>query len=145
MADLDFPLRAIWPAQGEESEGVVTVAKQTFTFSSPKNMGGKGVGQSPEDFLVAGVASCYTATLFKVLMQAELPVDHVEVDAKGIVTEFPDNKKFSGLEVSPTIFGGDTSRLDEYKAAAEEAHLCCFIGKTIAGNVDYRVGTVAVG
>lgn len=144
MANLEFPLQTVWPAKGKENEGEVKIAEQTFTFSSPKNMDGKGVGQSPEDFLVAAVATCYTGTLYKMLDSAMLPVDRVEVDAKGIVTGFPDNKKFSGLEVSPTIIGGDTSRLDAYQAAAEEAHDHCFIGKTIVGNVDYRIGNITV-
>lgn len=144
MADLEFPLHTVWPAKGEEDEGEVTITEQTFTFSSPKNMGGKGAGESPEDFLVAAVTTCYTGTLYKILVRDMLPVDHIKVDGKGTVTGFPDDKKFSGLEVSPIIIGGDASRLDEYQAAVKEAHAHCFIGKTIAGNVDYCVGTVTV-
>lgn len=144
MADLEFPLQAKWSGTGKDGEGSITIGAQSFIYSSPENMGGKGIGFSPEDFLTAGVTTCYSGTLFGVLKKAKLPVAEVVVAAKGIVTDYPIKSKFSGLVVSPTIIGGDTGLLKEYKEAAETARQRCFIGKTITGNVDYRVGEVFI-
>ncbi|MCM3570283.1 OsmC family protein [Neobacillus mesonae] len=144
MAELEFPLNAKWSGTGKEGEGEIIIGEQTLTFSAPENMGGKGVGLSPEDFLIAGVTTCYSGTLFAVLKKAKLPVKEVSIHSKGIVTDYPLKSKFNGLIVSPTIIGGEESRLDEYKKAAEKARQRCFIGKTITGNVDYRVGEVSV-
>lgn len=144
MAELEFPLQAKWSGTGKEGEGKITIGEQTLTYSSPESMGGKGLGFSPEDFLIAGVTTCYSGTLFGVLKKAHLPVTEVVIQSKGTVSNYPLKSKFSGLIVSPTIVGGDTSRLDEYKEAAEKARQRCFIGKTIAGNVDYQVGEVTI-
>lgn len=91
-----------------------------------------------------GLYGIYSGTLFGVLKIAPLPVTEVVIQSKGIVTGYSATSKFSGLVVSPTIIGGDASRYDEYKDAVETARQRCFIGKTIAGNVDYQVGEVSI-
>ncbi|MCL6598592.1 MAG: OsmC family protein [Alicyclobacillus macrosporangiidus] len=144
MADLQFPVTLRWSGTGRDGEGRLEIAGQTLTYSAPDQMGGKGVGASPEDFLISAVASCYSATLFSLLKKRELPVSEVRIAAEGTVTGYPLQSKFAWLQVSPTIAGGDPARQAEYESAALDARNRCFIGKTIAGNVEYTVGRVEV-
>ncbi len=62
---------------------------QRVRCSAPSTMGGKGVGTSPEELLLATVTSCYSGTLFRVLGRQGLPVDHVRIDATGVVAGYP--------------------------------------------------------
>ncbi len=57
---------------------------------------------------------------------------------------YPGQARFERIVVSPTIAGGDPARVHAYEQVAAQAHDRCFIGRTIAGNVDYRVGWVRV-
>ncbi|MCL6598604.1 MAG: OsmC family protein [Alicyclobacillus macrosporangiidus] len=144
MADLRFPVSLTWSGTGREGEGRLSVSGLTIACSAPEEMGGKGVGMSPEDLLISAVGSCYSATLFGLLTKRHLPVSRVTIEAEGTVTGYPLQSKFARLTVSPTIFGADMARRADYEAAARDARDRCFIGKTIAGNVEYTVGHVEV-
>ena len=142
MADLRFSTKLKWSGTGRDGEGTAELSAGAVTYSAPASMGGKGVGTSPEELLITAVASCYSGTLFGVLKKQGLAVEHVGIRAEGEVTGYPMQAKFARLRVSPTIVGADKSKVSEYRSAAAEARDKCFIGKTIAGNVEYEVGSV---
>lgn len=144
MTDIKFEANVNWRGTGMDGEGSVTLNEQTITFSSPASMGGKGTGTTPEDLLISSVATCYSGTLYSSLVNKKLPVHHVEVRVEGIVTGYPLSTNFEQLIVHPTIIGGDNSMLSNYKQVADTAKDNCFIGKSIVGNIDYKVGTVEV-
>jgi peroxiredoxin-like protein len=144
LADIPFGIEASWEGTGREGAGVVRTGGQAIEFSAPAAMGGRGVGTSPEELLLSGITACYSATLFGVLTRAHLPVSKLLVKTEGFVHDYPSAAKFDELTVNPTILGGDAAREDEYREQAEEARRRCFVGKTVAGNMTYRLGEVKV-
>ena len=144
MHELAFEAELEWSGSGREGTGRIVTDDLVLEYSTPKSMGGKGEGTNPEELLVCAVASCYSATLLGLLHRANLPATAVRIAAAGAVTGYPAQARFERLTVSPTIVGGDPDRRREYEQAAETAHERCFIGRTIAGNVAYKVGQVAV-
>jgi peroxiredoxin-like protein len=142
MTDLKFEVNAHWSGVGVNGEGNLTMGDKTVLYSSPAEMGGKGIGVSPEDLLIGAVTTCYSGTLFAILTKRRLPVETISVRAEGMVTGYPTQTNFSQLIVHPTIMGGDSSKQEEYEKAATMARDKCFIGKSIAGNIDYQVGKV---
>lgn len=144
MAELPFAVELEWSGAGRDGAGTIVTDDLDIEYSVPAAMGGRGVGSSPEELLVCAVGACYSATLFGLLRRADLPATAVRVAATGTVSDYPARARFARLIVSPTIAGGDPSRRDEYERAAAAAHARCFIGRTIAGNVDYQLGRVAI-
>lgn len=144
MHELPFQVELEWSGSGRDGAGRIATDDVRFEISTPASMGGRGIGTNPEELLICAVASCYTATLFGVLRCAGLPAASVNTDACGTVTGYPGHARFERLVVSPTIVDGDPARVHEYEQAAAAAHDRCFIGRTIAGNVDYRVGGVTI-
>lgn len=144
MPDLDFDIQLSWSGTGREGAGRISTDDLVLELSAPESMGGRGVGTNPEELLVSAVSSCYTATLFGVLKRSRLPVSSLTVEATGRVAGFPAEARFAGIVVNPTVLGGDPARQDEYEAAAEFAHDRCFIGRALAPDVDYEVGSVVV-
>jgi peroxiredoxin-like protein len=144
METLTFTVNAQWAGTGREGEGTLTLGGQPLRYSAPTSMGGKGVGASPEDLLVAAVTACYSGTLFRVLTQERLPAVHIAVTATGTVEGYPTQTRYSRLMVSPTIVGGDPARLAAYERAAARSRDLCFIGKTVRDYLDYVVGPVTV-
>lgn len=141
---LTFDVDLDWSGTGKGGVGRVRTENLVFTYAAPESMGGCGVGASPEDLLVAAVSSCYSATLFGVLRRAGLRAAGVRVAARGTVEGYPGAARFARLVVEPTVVGGDPELLERYAEAARTARDRCFVGKTIAGNVAYEVGEVAV-
>ncbi len=144
MSELRFNVELAWSGSGREGEGRIVTDDLELEYSVPAAMGGRGVGTNPEELLVSAVASCYSATLLGVLRRAGLPAGSVRVDAVGTVVDYPLRARFSRIVVSPTVVDGNPALLPAYEEAAETAHDRCFVGRTIAGNVDYEVGWVAV-
>jgi peroxiredoxin-like protein len=144
MKDLSFDAELSWTQTGRTGIGEVQADGLALELSGPKSMGGRGVGTNPEELLVCAVSSCYIATLFAVLRHAELPADSLSVSASGTVTGFPVHTRFAGVEVAPTILGGDVARQAEYEAAAARARDRCFIGHALGSAVGYEVGAVQV-
>jgi peroxiredoxin-like protein len=144
MSELLFPVELEWSGSGRQGTGRIVTDDVELDLSTPDAMGGRGVGTNPEELLVCAVASCYAATLGGVLRRAGLPVDSLRISARGTVSGYPERTRFERIEVSPTIVGGDPGRSAAYEQAAVDAHDRCFIGGTVAGAVDYRVGRVTI-
>jgi osmotically inducible protein OsmC len=144
MSELRFPTELSWSGSGREGGGRIAGEDVALEYSVPASMGGRGAGTNPEELLVCAVATCYSATLTGVLRRAGLPVTELRTAATGTVTGYPTTARFAGVVVSPTIVGGDPARADAYRAAAEAAHDRCFVGHTLAAEVDYHVGAVTV-
>jgi peroxiredoxin-like protein len=142
--DLSFGVEVTWSGTGRAGAGELQTDDLVLELSAPESMGGRGVGTNPEELLIGAVSSCYTATLFAALRRAQLPVDSLAVGAIGTVTGFPGHARFARIVVSPTVAGGDVARQTEYEAAAAAAHERCFIGRSLAPEVAYEVGSVRV-
>jgi peroxiredoxin-like protein len=144
MSGLSFDVELSWSGTGREGAGEIQTDDLVLALSGPQSMGGRGAGTNPEELLVCAVSSCYTATLFALLRRAQLPADSLAVAAIGTVTGFPGHARFARIVISPTVVGGDAARRAEYEAAASVAHERCFIGRALAPEVAYQVGSVQV-
>ena len=142
--ELSFEVSAKWTGIGRQGEGEMVLGAGSIPYSAPANMGGKGVGTSPEEFLLAAVTSCYSGTLMGVLHHAQLPGVTVEIKTEGQVTEYPEHARFARITVHPTIKGGDAARQGKYEEACQVARDRCFIGRTVRDYLEYTVGTVTV-
>ncbi len=145
IMELKFEVTAEWSGVAREGEGAMQLGNARILYSAPANMGGKGVGTSPEEFLLAAVTSCYSGTLMRVLTQLGLPGDAVEIHTEGRVDEFPNRPRFAQITVHPKILQGDENRHQEYQEAAQVARDRCFIGRTVRDYLDYAVGQVSIG
>ena len=145
MPDLVYISSVSWKGTGRAGAGLLATGAQTVTFSAPANMGGRGIGTSPEELLISAAASCYSGTLVHLLARDRLPAEGVEVIATGRVSDYPGERaRFSEITVNPTILGGDPERRREYITTARLAREHCFIGQTLRADIRYEVGDVSV-
>jgi len=144
MAELAFQVELQWVGSGRDGAGRIVADDLELELSTPASMGGRGVGTNPEELLVCAVASCYSATLFRALERASLPVGSLRVAARGSVSGYPLQPRFERIVVSPTIVAGNAGGAHEYEQAAATARDHCFIGRMLAADVDYQLGAVAV-
>lgn len=142
--DLLFNVKAEWAGVGKQGEGEMHLGEHRISYSAPASMGGKGIGASPEDLLLAAVTACYSGTLMRVLARAHLPGEALAIQTDGMVEGFPERARFARITVNPIIRGGDAARIEEYENAAHEARDRCFIGRVVRDYLTYSVGAVSV-
>ena len=144
MADLMFEATTEWTGHGADGVGVVHTGQQPVAWSVPATMGGKGDGSSPEELLAGAVATCYTATLGGLLHRDHLPWTGLRVAAAETVTIAPGASRISRIVVSPTVLGAEAARAEQYERLAALARTHCFVGRHLAADLAYEVGTVTL-
>ncbi len=144
MSDLKFEAQVSWLGALGERRGNVETGGEQVPWSVPASMGGLGEGSSPEEFLLAAVGTCFSATLGGVLRQAHLPAGAIRVRVEGLVTGYPTETRYAEVRVHPEVDAGDASRLPAYREAALTARSRCFIGGIVGKGLDYVLGDVTV-
>jgi organic hydroperoxide reductase OsmC/OhrA len=99
---------------------------------------------SPAELLVRAVGACHAEELSAVLSEGSLPWRALKVQTDATRTAIQSAPCLGTVAVYPTIFGGDPSMHSHYAAAAKQARDRSLIGRTIRGNVAYKVGAVTV-
>jgi steroid delta-isomerase-like uncharacterized protein len=102
---------------------------------------GKG---SPAAMLVLAAGACHAAELGAALDLAALPWNLIEVQTDATCTAVPSAPCLDTLAVYPIIYGADPGKRSQYAAASKEARDRSLIGRTIRGNVAYKLGAVTV-
>ena len=74
-------IRADW-AGGFKGQGRIHSKHLETNLSLPSELGGSGTNASPEDLLLASIASCYLATLGIVLDKARLKYQSLAIQAE---------------------------------------------------------------
>lgn len=137
--DFRFPVRV------EELGGPHVVAsapgRPPLAVATPAEFrGGVGGGAwSPEDLLVAAVASCYELTFKAIAVRRALAYERLEVDASGHVTTLADGQigfLSIGLDVVVEAPPGAAHAAD---TIARHAHERCIVGAALAVPVELRL------
>ncbi|TML19587.1 MAG: OsmC family protein [Actinobacteria bacterium] len=109
----------------------------------PEFRGGTPDVWSPEDLLVAAVASCYALTLDALMEQRELVLRHLEVEGVGHVTKRAEGRVgfvVIELRVALTVDAGFERRAEH---TARDAHRVCLVAHALDVPVELElaVGT----
>jgi organic hydroperoxide reductase OsmC/OhrA len=130
----DFPLSVRW-ISGRRTVASVQGKHDLEVATPPEFKGGVEGVWSPEDLLVASVASCFVVTLLAIAERRGVPLRALEVGTSGHVTQRSDGR-FGFTEV--VVHAGvdtDPGLEDEVREAAEAAERGCLI----ASSVDFPV------
>ena len=101
------------------------------TATPPEFRGGTPGMWTPEDLLVASVASCYALTLNALAERAGVPIEHVEVEAVGHVTRRAEGRVGFVLIELHVELTADDSVADKAEHVARDAHRACLIGHAL--------------
>jgi organic hydroperoxide reductase OsmC/OhrA len=86
---------------------------------------------TPEDLLVASVASCYTVTLESIADHRGVPLSHVEIKAVGHVTRRAEGRiGFIAIELAVTMTVGAGFE-HQAERAAHSAKQACLVGHAL--------------
>ena len=105
----------------------------------PEFKGGLEGIWSPEELLVASVASCFTVTLAAVAERSGVELDSIDVDGLGYIERDSDGRfKFDSIKLAVEI-GSDEDALSLERIVAHSERLCIV---SLALDVPVHVSTV---
>ena len=126
-----FPVGIEW-IEGRRVRASVD-GKPDVEIATPPEFKGTDVGVwSPEDFLVAAAASCFTVTLLAVAERRDVPVRDVQVDGVGRMGLRDDRTLgFLGIDLTARV-ETDPGREAELVELARKAEEGCFVSQAFS-------------
>jgi len=124
--DFRYKVGVAW--EGDRITTVSSPDKPELTVATPPEFknGVAGVW-SPEDLLVASVASCYTVTLLAVAERRELPLHELHVSGTGHLTARDDGRfGFVAIELTVEV-RTDGQAVEAVERAAKHAERGCLV------------------
>ena len=128
----DFRYKVAVDWEGDRITNVTSPDKPELTVATPPEFknGVAGVW-SPEDLLVASVASCFTVTLVAVAERRELPLHSLHVSGTGHLSARDDGRfGFVAIELTAAI-RTDAHVLDAMERAAKHAGRACLVSMAL--------------
>ena len=128
----DFRYKVAVDWEGDRITNVTSPDKPQLTVATPPEFknGVEGVW-SPEDLLVASVASCFAVTLVAVAERRELPLRSLHVSGTGHLTARDDGRfGFVAIELTAAI-RTDEHVLDAMERAAKHAGRACLVSMAL--------------
>jgi peroxiredoxin-like protein len=118
--------------EGARLTSVSSSGKPELEVATPPEFKGGMAGVwSPEDLLVASVASCFTVTLVAVLERRDLPLRHLSVTGTGHVTARDDGRfGFVAIELTAAVTTDEPS-IDAVRRAAKYAERACLVSMAL--------------
>jgi organic hydroperoxide reductase OsmC/OhrA len=126
----DFPLSVRWIA-GRRTIASVHGKHDLEVATPPEFKGGVEGIWSPEDLLVASVASCFSVTLLAVAERRDVPLRGLEVGASGHVTQRNDGRFGFTEVVIHAVVDTEPGREAEAAEAAEAAERGCLVAVSL--------------
>ena len=128
----DYRYRVGVDWEGDRLTSVSSSGKPELAVATPPEFKGGLAGVwSPEDLLVASVASCYAVTLVAVLERRDLPLRDLNVSGTGHLTT-RDDSRFGFVAIELTVkLTTDERSLGAVLRAAKHAERACLISMAL--------------
>ncbi|WP_170327718.1 organic hydroperoxide resistance protein [Ruegeria arenilitoris] len=123
---------------GRDGKGTITGSDVILDLATPKEMGGNGNGNNPEQLFAVGYSACYIGAMqYAASQDSSLPKVPADVKVEAAVGIGPREAGGFGLTVSLTVTlpGVDKSEAERLTAAA---HKICPYSNAVRGNVDVQ-------
>lgn len=127
-----------WWTAGRTGLAKSDSAPNALHFTVPSQFGGLEGRWTPEDLLLAAVASCYTTTVRVVADYSEFRYTDIQVEVAGTVTKVESGYAFSSLAIKPTM----TIETSEERVRAvqllHKAHGLCLVTRALSVPVTFE-------
>jgi peroxiredoxin-like protein len=118
--------------------GVVQAAEQqakSIVFSAPPEFQGESGFWSPEDFLVAAVASCFVTTFRAIAEFSKFEPASLEISVEGIVEKGDGGYQFTQLLLKPYLTIHRESDRERAARLLEKTERSCLIARSLKSKI----------
>jgi len=118
---------------------------QPIKFSAPPEFLGEPGRWTPEDFFVAGVATCFVSTFSGMADLSHLKFHCVEVEVQGVLAEDTRGWKFSEIKLRPHLKIFSEKDRDRGHRLLEKTERACLVARSINAKITLEPSvTVAI-
>jgi peroxiredoxin-like protein len=136
MSDqLQYSVSANWMA-GERSTVSAEGIERKIEFAAPVEFNGEAGFWTPEHFLLAAVASCFTTTFRAIARYSKLDVEALEIHLDGTLTKNPAGWDFTSIVIRPKLTIYDEKDRPRACRILEKAERGCLIARALKCGVE---------
>jgi peroxiredoxin-like protein len=122
---------AAWWTSGRTGLAKSDSAPNAIHFTAPKEFGGLEGRWTPEELLLASVASCFTTTLRTIAGKAELDFTDLEVEATGTVRKVSAGYIFHEIVLRPKVRIATIGTRERTLNLLQKAEKLCLISRAL--------------
>jgi Ohr subfamily peroxiredoxin len=109
-------------------------------LAMPKELGGTGKGNNPEQLFAAGYAACFESAMRYVAQMEKIPLKDAYMDSEVSLFPTPEKGFKLGVKLHATIVGLNQKEAEEL---VNKAHHVCPYSNAIRGNVNVELSVSA--
>ena len=121
-----------WWSSGQTGLAKSLSAPNAIHFSAPPEFGGLESRWTPEDLLLAALASCFTTTFRAIAGYSKFEYTDLQVEAEGTVSKAESGYSFSEIILRPTLTIHDEERRNQALNLLQKTKSACLVSKALA-------------
>lgn len=121
-----------WWTAGRTGLAKSDSAPNALHFTAPSEFGGLEGRWTPEDLLLAAVASCYTTTVRVVADYSEFCCTDIQVEVVGTVTKVESGYAFTSLVLKPQLTIETSDKSAKALRLLQKAHTLCLVTRALS-------------
>jgi peroxiredoxin-like protein len=108
---------------------------RTINFAAPPEFGGEPGLWTPEQLLLAAVATCFTATFRAVAERSKVEFYGLEVPVEGVLEREEGGYRFTQVYLRPALTLGREEDREKALRLLEKAEKACLISRSLASKI----------
>lgn len=129
---------AAWWTSGRTGLAKSDSAPSAIHFTAPTEFGGLEGRWTPEELLLAAVASCYTTTLRAIAGSAQFDFTDLQVEASGSVRKADSGYSFAQIVVRPNLKIASAEERDRALELLKRAEELCLVSQALRTNLKFE-------
>lgn len=121
-----------WWTSGQTGLAKADSAPNAIHFSAPPEFGGLDGRWTPEDLLLAALASCFTTTFRAIAGYSKFEYADLQVEVEGTVSKTESGYGFSEIILRPTVTIHEEGNRDWALKLLQKTKGACLVSKTLA-------------
>jgi peroxiredoxin-like protein len=121
-----------WWTSGQTGLAKSDSAPNAIHFSAPPVFGGLEGRWTPEDLLLAALASCFSTTFRAIAGYSKFEFTDLQVEVEGTVSKAESGYNFSEIILRPTLTIHDEENRDRALKLLQKTKSVCLVSKALA-------------
>lgn len=130
-----------WWTSGRTGLAKSDSAPNAIHFTAPAEFGGMEGRWTPEELMLAAVASCYTTTLHAIAGSAQFDFADLQVEASGTVRKAESGYSFTQIVLRPTVKIASEEERKRALDLLKRAEKLCLVARALGTNVTFEPQT----
>ncbi len=127
-----------WWTSGRTGLAKSDSAPNAIHFTAPPEFGGLEGRWTPEELLLASVASCYTTTVRTIASDAKVDFTDLNVEASGVIRRAESGYLFTQIVLRPNLKISSAEERERALELLRRAEKLCLVSRALGTNVTFE-------